>query len=752
MPKGQIKKLAGKVSYQNDFYSDLSMNNMLYAVLLRSQQDSGIVTSITAGDLPEGYYFFTARDVPGNNLISTPYGKVPVFSEGNISYYGQPLGIVTGPDENVCKEIIEDIKVHYDENKIEEYLEEGETKVFSNELAHRSIETGPCFEKDKEGNCAGIDSVFAACDYIAEGPWSDALRSPVYTEPNGAICLFQDNNLTVYTPTLWLSDLRRVLSESLNVETNKIIIKKTMATGLGTNNIWYNSIIASQAAVAAFRTGKPVKLVYSREEQENFMETVLPIRIEHKTGVDKNGKILAMQIKIDVDAGASNPFIQEILDRLVVGACGCYNPVNVSISAAAHSSSNPPSSIELPLIDNSVLFAVENQIYTISSMTGLTPYELKKINICEFNKDKYKRPFTLNYSFVPEVLESAVAQSDFNRKFASYHLDSVNRKSGQKFTLQDTYSETPLRGIGLSCGYEGCGYYGSGVYSNNQTMEITWDETKTLTIHCPQQSNSIKEIWQQTAASILKIPVSSIKFNTEFNSKEEPLIPESIYSNITIMTTLLKKCCESLVKKIASSKGSVTIKKNFSSSSKTLWNSQTFSGTPFHAASFASAVVEVELDPCTFREKIRGIWIVINGGKILNVRAAESTIKLNIQRVLLSLVEDSIISTDNLHISFYQTNSEPLQIGELVHQILPSAYTQAISQAIGCIVNKLPLQTDSIFKFSFNALEKAEAKDEAEQNQNSSDVQPSESDNESIQEEIKKDSPAENNLVSEEKE
>lgn len=712
MPKGQIRKLTGKVSYQNDFYSDLSIDNMLYAVLLRSKQHSGIVTSIAAGDLPDGYYFFTARDVPGNNLISTPYGKVPVFSEGNISYYGQPLGIVVGPDENVCKEIIEDIKVLYDENKIEEYLEEGETKVFSNELAHRSIETGPCFEKDEDGNCAGIDSVFAACNYITEGPWSDALRSPIYTEPNGAICYFQDNNLTVYTPTLWLSDLRRVLCESLNIDANKIIIKKTMATGRGTNNIWYNSIIASQAAVAAFRTGKAVKLVYTREEHENFMETVLPIKIEHKTGVDKNGKILAMQINIDVDAGASNPFIQEILDRLVIGACGCYNPVNVQINAVAHSSSNPPSSIELPLIDNSVFFAVENQISTIASMTGFTPFELKKLNICELNKDKYRRPFSLNYYCVQEVLDAVVAQSDFNRKFASYNLESAYRKSRKKFTLHDTYSEAPLRGIGLSCGYEGCGFYGSGIYSNNQTMEITWDESKTLIIHCPPQSNSIKQIWEHTAASILKIPSSSIKFNTEFNSKEEPLIPESIYSNITIMTTLLKKCCESLVKKIPSAKGPVTIKKNFSSSTKTLWNSENFTGSPFHASSFASAVVEVELDPCTFREKIRGIWIVINGGKILNVRAAESTIKLNIQRVLLSLVEDSVISTDNLHISFYQTDSEPLQIGELVHQVLPSAYTQAISQAIGCIVNKLPLQTDSLYKFSFEALEKAEAESE----------------------------------------
>lgn len=706
MSKTPVNKTKGKVSYQNDFFSDLSMNDMLFGIILRSRESTGIVKSISAGELPEGYFLFTARDVPGNNLISTPYGKVPVFSEGNISYKGEPLGILVGPDETKCKELLEEIEIHYDKNTIEEYLDETTESenaitenVFSNVLAKRTLELGPCFEKDTEGNVKGIDSVFDECNYIAEGPWSDALHSPVYTEPNGAICLYDKDSLTVYTPSLWLSDLRRVLCEALKFDSSQITIKKTKASGKGTNNIWYNSIIAAQASIAAYHTGKPVKLFYSRNEQDIFMETVLPITITHKTGIDSDGKIKAMQIHIDVDAGASNPFIQEILDRLVIGACGCYNPVNVSITATAYSSSNPPSSIELPLIDSSAFFAVENQIYVLSKLTGLTPYEIKLKNIQSLNKDKYSRPFALNITKASEIIEAAVTQSDYNRKFASYRLDSVDRKDSLNVALLNSFAEAPLRGIGLSCGYEGTGYYGSGVYSNQQNIELSLDENKILTIHCPSQSSSIKQIWETTASQILKIPVSSIKLNTEFNSKDEPLIPDTIYSNITIMTTLLKKCCTALAKKMDKAKLPLTIKKSFSSSTKNIWNTETFSGVPFHTTSFAAAVVELELDPCTFREKIRGIWIVINGGKILNLQAAESTIKLDIQKILISLVEDSVIEAENIHISFCNSDSEPLQIGELVHQILPSAYTQALSQAITEIVNKLPLQTDSLYNF-----------------------------------------------------
>lgn len=755
MAKQPVKKTKGKVSYQNDFYSDLSMNDMLYGVILRSNESSGIVTSISAGELPDGYFLFTARDVPGNNLISTPYGKVPVFSEGNISYKGEPLGIIAGPDENKCREYLEEIEIHYDKNTIEEYLEgssENEDKVtekvFSNILASRTLEQGPCFEKDEEGNVKGIEAVFDECDYITEGPWSDALRSPVYTEPNGAICIYDNENLTVYTPSLWLSDLRRVLCEALKLNSSKVIIKKTKASGKGTNNIWYNSIIATQASVAAFHTGKPVKLVYTRDEQEKFMETVLPISITHKTGIDSSGKLKAMQIKIDVDAGASNPFIQEILDRLVIGACGCYNPVNISINATAYSSSNAPSSIELPLIDSSAFFAVENQIYSLSTLTGLTPYEIKKANIQSLNKDKYSRPFALNFTKAEEIINAVTKQSDYNRKFASYHLESINRTTSKNAAHSDYFAEAPLRGIGLSCGYEGTGYYGSGVYSNQQNIELSLDENKILTIHCPQQSSSIRQIWETTASQILKIPVSSIKFNTEFNSKEEPLIPDTIYSNITIMTTLLKKCCTSLAKKMEKAKLPLTIKKSFSSTTN-LWNSQDFSGVPFHTTSFAAAVVELELDQCTFRENIRGIWIVINGGKILNLQAAESTVKLNIQKVLISLVENSVIDTENIHISFCSSDSEPLQIGELVHQVLPAAYTQALSQAITRIVNKLPLQTDSLYNFynskiitdeekDDSSLEKIESENESDKNNDNSE-NTNESETEQLQDSIQED-------------
>lgn len=737
------------------------MDNMLYGAIVRSPAKSGIITSISHGDLPEGYSLFTARDIPGNNLVDTPFGKVPVFSEGNISYKGEPLGILVGPNENKVYELLSEIEIVFDSNTIEAYLKSFESEykrpvlpmpdavehkksnadidaisramnleavpfspdsivkeheqanknqifadanaaveneMFSVVLASRSIEKGPCFAADPvTGITPGLNSVFNQASYVVEGSWTDSMHTPLYGEPNGAICMFSGEYLTVYTPTQWISDLRRVLTQSLHIDPSKIIIKKTNSSNHSTNSIWYNSIIACQVATAALHTGCSVKLVYSREEQDSFMEKMHPITIAHKTAVDDKGHITAMQINIDVDAGSSNPFIQEILDRLVIASYGCYNPLNLSVSATAYRSSKPSSSIELQLIDTPAFFAVENQLYDICLLSGLTPAEIRKANIVQCNGDSNNTPFSFTLEKPGEVIDALVSQCDFNRKYASYHLDAVLRQTRNEKNDLESPFEAPLRGIGFSCGFEGSGYFGSGVYKNDQTMEVTLEADNTLTIHCPPVSASIKDIWVQTAASILNIATSAVHINSEFAAHEEPPLPESVYSNISVMMTLLKKCCESLTRRNPSTPLPMTVKKTTTSTQRRVWDDEAFKGAPFHSTAFAAGAVELELDPCTFREHIRGIWVVVNGGKILSAKAAESTIKLCIQKVFASLIEDETISCNNIHVSFLQSTSDPMQIGELVYQVLPSAFTQALSQALGCTVNILPLCTDSLY-------------------------------------------------------
>ena len=75
MPKA-VRKRSSKISFQKEFYSDLSMSDMINAVTIRSPAQKGILMAVSHPDLPEGYTIVTARDVPGTNFIDTPCGKI----------------------------------------------------------------------------------------------------------------------------------------------------------------------------------------------------------------------------------------------------------------------------------------------------------------------------------------------------------------------------------------------------------------------------------------------------------------------------------------------------------------------------------------------------------------------------------------------------------------------------------------------------------------------------------------------------
>ncbi|MDO4506017.1 MAG: hypothetical protein Q4B64_03615, partial [Spirochaetales bacterium] len=96
-------------------------------------------------------------------------------------------------------------------------------------------------------------------------------------------------------------------------------------------------------------------------------------------------------------------------------------------------------------------------------------------------------------------------------------------------------------------------------------------------------------------------------------------------------------------------------------------------------------------------EHIRSINIVADGGKILNTQAASASIKLAVQRTLERLYEDDRIEYPQVKVSFCQSENDSSQIGELVYQVIPAAFTQALTQALNCTINSIPLNTDTIF-------------------------------------------------------
>lgn len=711
------------------FYSDFEKPGMLYAALIRSPAATGIVKDIKIPDLPEGYYLYTAADIPGSKTMTLNNTVTKVLGFDNVAYTGEPLGVVIGPDETELFELVDRAAIYFDVQNLESalknviknqkkpavaipdsastdfssfvselndlpsldavidntHIEENPVKI----IATRDVNFG-IYEKDDYSE--ERKKIFESEKYVINETWSQELVNPKWHETNGAFCYTEGEKLHVYTPTKWTYFLQKILAETLKIDQELIYIHKTKTSGIYSDGLWRTTQLAVQAALGAYLLKKPVKLILSQKEQETFMAPGVHTNFSYKTAVSASGKIKAMEIEIELDVGSQNPFAQEIADRLTIASCNYYKPENLKISTIVKTSKNPPTTINIKGVDSQAFFAIENQIQKISSETGIFPDEIRYIN-SELPKGM-NFPFEIDHDRIFEITRNTISMSDFNRKYASFHMEAIDRvekDSAPFFAL-------PLRGIGISNAYNISGYHGESTFSYFPKIEVTLEPEEKLSIHTIQPSEVNQDIWKTTAASILQIPKSNIRIDSSFIVEEIPKSPEDTFSNIGIINQLVKRCCNDIQKKRFHQPLPITSRKGATPGTKAVWNKETFSGNPFMSNSLISCVVEVELDTYTYNEKLRGIWITIDCGEILDEAAAVRTVKLEVQKELSMLVKGKNVSCDDISITFFASKNKAGQLGELVHNALPAAFASALSVALATQVTKLPCTEANLFR------------------------------------------------------
>ena len=788
------------------FYSDFDKPDTLFAALVRSPSPVGKIKNITISNLPEGYYFFTEKDIPGAKSIKINKTVIKVFESKNISYTGEPLGIIAGPDETTVLSLLDNISVNLDVENLESALKnviknnittEKSENDSKNDKDEKIIEKNNSDEKNQNDNqnekqsqnqnenlnqtktqngiqiqndeksenlnefveqineMPSLDTVidktkvednpnitiatrevkygfykdysiqmeenkdlehpfesqfFENQDLIFfDDTWKQEISSQNWQQNEGVFCYMESSNIHIYVPTKWTYLTHKAVAEVLGISIENVFIHKTKTSGVYPTGLWKTTQIALQAATVCYITRKPVKLVLSKQEQNLYMKPGVTTKFDYKVAVKPDGHIFAMKILIDIDVGSDNPFAQEITDRITLASCNYYKTENLYIYTKTHTSRMPPTTISIKVADSQSFFAIENEIQTISNRINLLPDEIRLLNanIHESKKtekksakkqkneddEKMRFPFDIQVGNVSDVLSSVIKKSDFNRKYASFSMEAkarLEKKSQAFFAL-------PLRGIGLASGYVVSGYNGNSVFDYYSKVEITLTTEDKLIIHCIKPSDEIQKIWKKTAVEILQIPEDNIIVNSEFQIDQLPENPEDTVSSIGIMNELIRKCCLDIQKKRFHQPLPLTAKRSVPRTSKAKWNKEEFCGTPYLATSIASTVVEVELDTYNYNEKIKGIWVTIDCGEIFDQEAAIRTIKLEIQQELSMLVKGKTVSCSQVNISFVKSNNKCGQIGALIHNTLPAAFSSALSLALATQLNELPCTEDLLF-------------------------------------------------------
>jgi CO/xanthine dehydrogenase Mo-binding subunit len=233
-------------------------------------------------------------------------------------------------------------------------------------------------------------------------------------------------------------------------------------------------------------------------------------------------------------------------------------------------------------------------------------------------------------------------------------------------------------------------------------------------------SQALHEIWKKIITGSLGIAGEDIDFPVNTGNILDSG-PSTLSRSIVIITKLVESCCDLIKKKRFRSPLPLSAAKSFRLSRTNPWNDETFTGEPFLALSWAVAIVELRIDPLTFSPEIDAIWLVVDGGQILDEAEARKTLEIEIGQALgwtilekinfvngavpLNLFADyripSTADSPSPKIVFFDSGGkrQAKGIGELALSCFPAAYVKALSQAAGVPITEIPVSLETLSRF-----------------------------------------------------
>ena len=372
---------AAKVKGSAQFTADLTLPGMLHGKILRSNIPHGKILHIDtsrAEKLPGVKGVATGKEIPDRL-----YGIVPkardeyALAKEKVRYIGDDVAAVCAVDPEIAEEALQLIKVDYEE--LPAVFDPFEAMKEGAPLIHDGVLNNTSFSIRKEFGDA--EKGFSESDFVFEDIFFSQAVNHAPLEPHAALAQYDSlkGEMTIWSSTQIPFFLRRNLSSTLQIPENKVrVIKPKVGGGFGQKIDMFAKDFC--ACWFAMKLGKPVKFVYDREEVFISTRQRHPMYITVKTGVKKDGTILAQKFKAHADGGAYNSTAPTMIALSCFFLMIPYHVPNL-IYEGHHVYTNKP--VGGAMRGHGIpqaRFAVERQLDMISERIGVDPAEIRMKN------------------------------------------------------------------------------------------------------------------------------------------------------------------------------------------------------------------------------------------------------------------------------------------------------------------------------------------------------------------------------------
>ncbi|GAA4684591.1 xanthine dehydrogenase subunit D [Phytohabitans rumicis] len=352
-PDGTLK-VKGEFAFSSDLWAD----DMLWGATLRSPYPHARIRGIdltAALALPGVFAVLTHEDVPGAKRYGLEIVDQPVLAMDEVRYEGEPVAIVAADHPETARRAAARIVVDYEQLPPVTDPERGEL------LRRVPVRTG---------------DPAATADVVVAGEYTVGMQDQAFLGPESGLAVpAEDGGVDLYIATQWLHVDQKQVAGCLALPPEKV--RLSLAGVGGAFGAREDLSMQVHASMLALHTGKPVKMVYGREESFYGHVHRHPATLRYEHGATRDGKLVYVKARIVLDGGAYASSSTAVAANAATLGIGPYEVPNVDMDASVYYSNNPPCGAMRGFGAVQACFAYESQMDKLALALGLDPVQLR---------------------------------------------------------------------------------------------------------------------------------------------------------------------------------------------------------------------------------------------------------------------------------------------------------------------------------------------------------------------------------------
>ncbi len=450
------------------------------------------------------------RDLPGGNRWGPVFEDEPFLADDEIGYLGQPVVVVVAESRAAALAGVAAVEIEVDPEPPVLTIDEADAR-------------GDYFGVERFIRKGDLAAGWAASRHRIDGLFESGGQEQFYLESQAALALPGEGaSMTVHSSTQNPTEIQKVVAELLGWRMNQVVcLCQRMGGGFGGKET-QAALPAAFAALAAWKTGRPVRVVYTKDDDMRLTGKRHPVRTAYSFGFDEQGRIEVAEFVVRSDGGAYADLSTAVLERTMLHLDNAYFLPNVAIAARVCRTNLPPNTAFRGFGGPQGMAVIENAIEEIALTLGLDALDVRRANLYDADPASprsitpYGQRVTNNR--LPEIVERLAASSSYRARREQAAATNSAGEAGSEPPIR-------LRGLALTPVKFGISFTNKMLNQANALVNVYTDGTVQVSTGATEMGQGVNTKLALIVAQELGIPYRNVVMmptSTEKNANTSP--------------------------------------------------------------------------------------------------------------------------------------------------------------------------------------------------------------------------------------